>query len=180
MADIPIEKKSGGAARWLWLLALLALIALLIWFFTAEDRVDVDPVIDEEIGGTMLPTTDPMATGEPITGLAMLVDGDAAAMVGREVRLSNVPAGRVPTDAGFWITADSGERMYVVLNEVRTPNTDIEGMVNVTDGSRVDIVGTVRSADEGAPEGAAIPGPTKPLPEGIDQYIEASVVTKTG
>lgn len=108
-----------------------------------------------------------------------LLSGAANAVVGRDVCLTGVPTGSVPADAGFWITGDNGQRKYVILHEVRTPNTPIEGKIDVDQGDRVDILGTVRSADQGVPSGAAIPGPTDPLPDGVTHYIDAQSVTKS-
>jgi len=186
MAEIPIEKKSGGIPWWVWLLLAAALAALLIWAFTGNDRDD--PAL-EQTAAVTAPVAgedsmaanqmDASATGGPITDLNMLLTGDANALVGREVRLSGVPAGSVPADAGFWVTGDNGQREYVILHEVRTPNTPIEGKINVNQGDRLDIVGTVRSADQGVPKDAAIPAPTAPLPEGVTHYIDARSVTKS-
>ena len=66
----------------------------------------------------------------------------------------------------------------MILHEVRTPETPIEGEINVNKGDRLGIVGTVRSAADGVPKDAAIPGPTAPLPNGVDHYIDAQSVKK--
>ena len=181
MAEIPIEKKSGGGIPgWVWLLIALLIAGILLWVFTGDDdrdeRVAETPVATQPMDTAQVGSAG--GTDGPITDLGMLMTGGEE-MVGRQVQLTNVPAGDVPTDAGFWITGENNAREYVVINEVRTPNTPIEGKVDVNPGDRVDIVGTVRSAAAGAPEGAAIPAPTAPLPEGIGHYIEAERVTKT-
>ena len=208
MAEIPIEKKGGGIPWWVWLVLAALLIALAVWIFGDNDRGDgalespavvtgeaIAPVgaenalapVDPAAGGTAAAGTAAAgsaaggaaaaAPGGPITNLDQLIGAPADAVVGREVRLTNVPAGPVPNDAGFWITGANG-REYVILHEVRTPNTPIEGKINVDKGNRLDIIGTVRSAAEGVPKNAAIPGPTAPLPAGVVHYIDAQSVTQ--
>ena len=189
MTEIPIEKK-GGAAWWIWLILAAIVIALLIWLFAGRDggndavqtsaTTTAPAVADSAAGAGAVPGNNAPASadGAPITDLATLLNGPADAVVGRQVRLTNVAAGSVPADAGFWITGEGGKREYVILHEVRRPNTPIEGKIDVDQGDHLDIVGTVRSAAEGVPSDAAIPGPTKPLPTGVDQYIDAQSVTK--
>ena len=84
----------------------------------------------------------------------------------------------MPDDAGFYLVGAGGERVWVVLQEVRTPNTPIEGRVDVDEGDTVDVVGTYTD-DASARQGAAIPGPTQPLPDGVTRYILASRVTQS-
>lgn len=192
MAEIPIEKKSGGIPWWVWLIVAAMVIALLVWLFAGHDRDRgvaqtsaatgaAPPAYGADGTGAASGGTDLAATGAaaPITDLATLLNGTADAVVGRQVRLTNVAAGAVPADAGFWITGEGGKREYVILHEVRTPNTPVESKIDVVQGDRLDITGTVRLAADGVPEDAAIPGPTAPLPAGVEHYIDAGSVTKT-
>lgn len=161
MTEIPIEKK-GGIAWWIWLIIAAIVIALLIWLFAGRDQRN-DAV--QTTAPTALPAAADNAPGPgalaanhandaaasatrgaPITDLATLLNGPANAVVGRQVRLTNVPAGVVPADAGFWITGEGDKGEYVILHEVRTLNTPIEGRIDVNKGDHLDIVGTVRSA----------------------------------
>ncbi|MDT0575284.1 hypothetical protein RM533_03700 [Croceicoccus sp. F390] len=182
MAEIPVEKK-GGIPWWVWLLLAAIIVALLIWAFSDDDDVEV---VDNAavVGAPVEPsvtedTVAPVVADGAITDLSTLLAATDGSLVGRDVQLTNVLAGDVPDDAGFWIMGDNNQKMWVVLDEVRTPNTPIEGRVDVDKGDRVDIVGTVRSADAGSPPDAAIPGPTKPLPEGVSQFIYASRVLQS-
>ena len=178
MAEIPVEKKSGFP--WWLLLLLLLLLAGLIWWLVAagdDDEVVVDePVVAEE---TLAGTDADTVGGDAITDVALIATTSDGSLEGRTVRLTGVEAGEVPDDAGFWIMAPGGERVWVVLEEVLTPDTPIEGRVDVDQGDRVDIVGTIVNADEGSPPDAAIPGPTKPLPDGINHFIHAERVTQS-
>lgn len=181
MAEIPIERKNKGMPWWAWLLIALVIAAILWWLLTGrdDDRVAQSPAPATVSQTAVVPTGREQAFASPITDLSTLLTGNDGAVVGRQVQLTNVPAGDVPADAGFWITGDNGAREYVILHEVRTPNTPIEGKIDVNKGDRLDITGTVRSASEGVPEDAAIPGPTAPLPAGVKHYVDADSVTKT-
>lgn len=191
MAEIPVEKK-GGIPWWVWLLLALLLLGLLFWLFADDDEAEiVDPVApvavetdvgalpadDAALAGAAAGTAAGVAADGPITDLATIASATDDSLVGREVRLTNVLAPAVPEDAGFWV-GEGSERVWVVLEEVRTPGTPIEGRVNVDPGDRVDIIGTLRSNPE-ARAGAAIPGPTAPLPEGVTRYIYATRVTQS-
>lgn len=181
MAEIPIERKNKGVAWWVWLLIALLIAAILWWLLAGRDDDGVaQPQAPAAVSQTaVVPTGGEQAAAGPITDLGTLLTGTDDAVVGRQVQLTNVPAGDVPADAGFWITGENGAREYVILHEVRTPNTPIEGKIDVNKGDRLDITGTVRSASEGVPKDAAIPGPTAPLPDGVKHYIDAESVTKT-
>ena len=183
MAEIPIEKKRGGGAWWLWALIAAIVLALLLWLFLGndDDRNAVQPAtttaaitapVNPDANAAGYANADANQTGA-ITDLQTLGNGQDASLVGRNVQLTNVPVGDVSGDANFWITGENGQRYYVVLNEVRTPNTPIEGRVDINKGDRVDVTGTIRSASNGAPEGAAAGTKTDPIPAGVNQYIYA-------
>lgn len=196
MAEIPVEKK-GGIPWWVWLLLALLLLGLLFWLFADNDEAERVPVagtepvaVETDVGtvATVAPGAGAAAgaavagaggevPGGPITDLATIASATGDSLVGREVRLTNVLAPAVPEDAGFWV-GEGNQRVWVVLEEVRAPNTPFEGRVNVDPGDRVDIVGTVQN-DPAARRGAAIPGPTAPLPDGVTHYIYATRVTQS-
>lgn len=179
MADIKIEKK-GSSLWWLWLLIALVVIGMLLWLFLGNNHRDTTtaqaPVVAtapmQPAGDANMTSVEGTADG-PITDLATVIGSNDGSLVGRDVRLSSVPVGDVVGDASFWLTGADGKRVYVVLDEVRTPGTPIEGRVDVDKGNNVDLVGTIRSASNGAPEGAATGTQTDPLPAGVTQYIYA-------
>lgn len=194
MAEIPVERK-GGIPWWVWLLLALLLLALLWWLLVDDDDevavVDTGaPAVVETDGGALPAETaaagaaaGAAAADGPITDLALIASRSDGSLDGRPVRLTGVRAGSVPEDAGFWLIPAAGDtqrdRVWVVLEEVRTPNTPIEGRVDVDEGDVVDVVGVMRRAGSDAREGAAIPGPTAPLPDGVPHYIYATSVTQS-
>ena len=179
MADIKIEKK-GGSLWWLWALIALIVLALLAWFllFNHNDRnaqaVATAPAA-QQTDMTPVDRAGPV-DAQPITDMATITSGNDAQLVGRNVQLGGAPVGEMAGDASFWITGADGKREYVVLNEAATPGTPVEGRVNVNQGDKVDIVGTLMAASDGAPQGAAMGTKTDPLPAGITNFIYAQSV----
>ncbi|WP_424494260.1 hypothetical protein [Salinimicrobium sp. GXAS 041] len=55
MADIDIEKKSGGS-KWIWIILGLIILALLIWWFTADDDEPLEESEIEEVDTTTTET----------------------------------------------------------------------------------------------------------------------------
>ena len=112
MADIDLERKSGGGKGWLWgLLALLALIAI-VWWVWPDDEADVAGAEIEAVQ----PVT-PAATPEPVaTGEATLADimGNPGQYVGQSFPGGQVTIGEVPTDRGFWIQ-EQGQRLFAII-----------------------------------------------------------------
>lgn len=179
MADIKIEKK-GSSLWWLWALIALLILGALIWFFVARSDDDrrpaqaVQAAAGEQPAMSASPPPAAIATDAgPITDLATITGSQDGSLIGRDVKLNDVPVGDVPGDASFWVNGADGKQVYVVLHEVATPNTAMEGRVDVDKGDKVDLVGTLHAASEGAPEGAAIGTKTDPLPAGITQFIYA-------
>jgi hypothetical protein len=136
MAEIPVAKNSG--ARWLWwLLAAVVAIALLIWILNAGDDTDDavavgEPAVERAAG----------VTDDPITQVAMLT-GAATPMMGREVALERVTVQSVVGDRAFYIGPNANETVLVVLDEVPTPTTAIEGRYDVTPGQVINVMGVV-------------------------------------
>lgn len=164
MAEIPIERKSG-VPWWVWLLAALLIVALLWWLLDDGDGAETAYTDAPVATGTMPTET---VTPPAITSLAAIARPDAA-IDGRAVNLDGVAVQQVISDAGFWIGASADERVYVLLNEQRTPGTPTEGRVDVNPGQTVNIDGTVRSSTEGLGQGLV-------LPEGVTDFIWADSV----
>jgi len=157
MAEIPVEKKSSMAWLW-WLLLLAGLAALLWWAFAAndvdgdleEDLVDVDAVettANDDMDVDNLPTN---ADGQTVlTGLAGLAN--IGNVIGRDVELVDVPVNRVVGDEAFTIGEGDNETL-VMFDEYPTPNTPMEGHVDVNPGSNVTLIGNVRAMPDVLPE----------------------------
>lgn len=140
MAEIPVEKKSNSL---IWWLLLLAGLAALIWFLLANDD-EVDPVAsDDDIVATE--TIDPEVTEvEALSGVAAL--GTLGTMVGRDITLDGVEVNRVIGDMAFTV-GEGADETLVRFDEVPTPDTPREGLVDVNPGSTVSITGNVRDLD---------------------------------
>ena len=178
MAEIPVEKK-GGIPWWVWLLLALLVAALLWWLL--DDRDQPEQIAAAPYEETVAPAeiaTAPAApaavvdtTSGPITDLAAFGGGTAAAgIVGRQVELNGVPVAEMVSDAGFYIGSSPADRVYVLLDEQKTPNQPGEGRVNVNQGQTIALSGTVRSAADGVASGLV-------LPQGVERYIWAEKVT---
>lgn len=178
MAEIPVERKSG-MPWWVWLVLAALAIALLIWIFADDDReayetaavapvavapVSTDPVgtvdpVDNTAAATATGTPPPGAqagTTGPITDLAALTaGGDMSAMVGRQVNLTAVPVTQMAGDRTFFV-GEGSNRLFVILPEGR-PGMPTEDSINVNQGQRVTVSGTIQPA-QGSMSGAKIEG----------------------
>lgn len=145
MAEIPVEKKSSGALFW-WLLLLAGIAALVWWLISASDETELYADADNTAVMTDVDADDAMngAMADTITSVAVL--GSLGTMIGQNVDFDNVAINRVIGDMAF--TVGEGENETLVLfNEIQTPNTEKEGLVDINPGSRVDLDGEVRKLD---------------------------------
>ncbi len=148
MAEIPVEKKSS--LSWLWWLLLLAGIAALVWWLIAANDDDADVDLDDGVAvegsadyddtmtGDMSADTGEMVAVTGVAGLATLGE-----MIGRDVELTGVAVNEVVGDEAFTVGEGANETL-VMFDEERTPNTPMEGNVDVNPGSNVTIRGEVR------------------------------------
>ena len=110
MAEIDMQKKSGGGLGWLWgLLALLAVILLVWWIWPDDDDEVVDTPVAEAPLGT---TPEPVAQG-PGASIGDIL-GNPAAHVDQPWQNESVRVVEVPTDRGFWIE-DQGQRLFAIV-----------------------------------------------------------------
>lgn len=141
MAEGPGTTKRFG---WLWIAVLAALAVLaLIWIFTDEDDAATDPA------DLAAETTPAITTAGPVdvvavSEVAMLAN--IQPMIGRDVEFTDVAVNRVIGDEGFTVGEGDAETL-VMFDERPTPDTPMEGHVDVNPGSRVTLSGTVRSLE---------------------------------
>lgn len=132
MAEIRMEKKSGGMA-WLWILLAILLIALLAWLFW-PDRDEAATAV-----ATATETGQTATSSEAETPTLATILENPGQWIGREYS-GTVAVPEVPTDRGFWIE-ENGARMFAILvDEPREVPKDINP------GQQVRIRGTVRDA----------------------------------
>ncbi len=118
MAEIPVEKKSN--LSWLWWLLLLAGIIALLWAIFDNDD-DTPDVLEED--------TDIVAN-----------------RIGDDVNLDTVPVNRVIGDMGFTVGEGANETL-IRFDQVQTPETAREGLIDVNPGSTVSLAGNVQALD---------------------------------
>ena len=110
-------EKKGSFPWWLLLLGA-ALLGLLLWMFAAGDD-------DADVRTTAYT---PVAVNSAI-------DMDEAYVT------------ELTGDMSFYARAEDGETYFVVFDEVPTPGTAKEGMLDINEGDYVDITGTLRNRD---------------------------------
>lgn len=153
MAEIPVEKKSN--LSWLWWLLLLAGIIALLWAIFDNDDDTPEVLQDEEtavVGTQTEPAIDTDATdtttAEAATGAVVTVDALSSLgdRIGGDVNLDAVAVNRVIGDMGFTVGEGANETL-VRFDEVQTPNTAREGLIDVNPGSTVSLGGNVQQLD---------------------------------
>lgn len=152
MAEIPVEKKSS--LSWLWWLLLLLGIAALVWWLIADNDDDAEVDLDDGVAVEGNAEYDDAMTGDSgemvaITGVAGLAS--LGEMIGRDVELTDVAVNEVVGDEAFTVGEGANETL-VMFDEERTPNTAMEGNVDVNPGSNVTIRGEVREFPGGLPQ----------------------------
>ena len=149
MAEIPVEKKSSMSLL-PWLLLAAGVIALLWWLLAEGDDPDAQATLDDDVAAQTYDTegaedeewTVDEDGAVALTGMAGLASlGD---LIGRDVALTDVAVNRVVGDEAFTIGEGDNETL-VMFDEERTPNTPMEGNVDVNPGSNVTIRGEVRA-----------------------------------
>ncbi len=151
MAEIPVEKKSSMA--WLWWLLLLAGVLALLWaiFDNDDDTPDVlqdDSVEAVETAPVVEGADADMVTADGATGAITTIAGLAGldGRIGSTVDLETVTVNRVIGDMAFTIGTGADETL-VRFDEVQTPGTPREGLIDVNPGSVVSLAGNVRELD---------------------------------
>ena len=87
---------------------------------------------------------DQTANADEITDYAMLTGAaDKQTLVGKRVNLKNLKVLSVPGDRTFYVGDNEGQKIFVVLDEVKTPNTAIEGRYDITAGQTVSLNGII-------------------------------------
>ncbi|WP_390475571.1 hypothetical protein [Altererythrobacter sp. MTPC7] len=154
---------------WFWWLLLLAGIAALLWaiFDNDDDTPDMldndmaevttdGPIVEEDDLTLDAPGTDAdAADADTDTGAAAAAGGAVTTLaalsslgdrIGNEVELDTVAVNRVIGDMAFTIGEGDNETL-VRFDEVQTPDTAREGLIDVNPGSTVSLAGTVRRLD---------------------------------
>ncbi len=134
-----VARLRGRRSRsWLWVLPLLALVALGAWLLrNPELRRDARNAIEER---------DVVGTSGRSSGTITELSDVRAAEPGGRAELSNVLVTDVTGDETFWV-GTGGERLRVQFAEHAT-SAD-ENRVRVRSGQKVDLSGTLRNGQNG-------------------------------
>ncbi len=82
--------------------------------------------------------------GAEITDVLIIVaEPNRPSLVGRRVRFTNVKVQDVVGDRTFYVGPGANQRMFVALEEEPSPNSPVEGKVNVNPGQTVSFTGTI-------------------------------------
>ena len=178
MAEIKVQRKPGGL--W-WILLLVALLGLvLIWWLTTragDDGAGADRLAEAPPAASdpAVPASGAEAgAGAPVTDMnTILTAADARTLIGRDVRLEDIAVQEMVGDAAFWIGAQGGERVLVILDQqIPSPPASVEGRVNVNAGQTVDIRGRMRAATD-LPAAAGLEPRERDAARGEQVYIWA-------
>jgi len=83
-------------------------------------------------------------TGDEITDVLIIVaEPNRPSLVGRRVRFTNVKVQDVVGDRTFYVGPGANQRMFVALEEEPSPNSPVEGKVDVNPGQTVSFTGTI-------------------------------------
>ncbi|HXG85209.1 MAG TPA: hypothetical protein VNI84_14405 [Pyrinomonadaceae bacterium] len=83
-------------------------------------------------------------TGDEITDVLIVVaEPNRPSLVGRRVRFTNVKVQDVVGDRTFYVGPSASQRMFVALEEEPSPNSPVEGKVDVNPGQTVSFTGTI-------------------------------------
>ena len=104
---------------------------------------------EEEIGTTTISETvvEPVEDIEivPITDIVVIATAvDVADMVGKEVDLDGLVVQNVMGDVAFTVGPDPQSQVLVILDQVPTPDTPMEGEVDVDTTDLIDLTGVIR------------------------------------
>ena len=84
------------------------------------------------------------AIGNEITDYSVLVNPqNPQSLVGKRVRLTNMKVQSVVGDRTFYVGPSESQRVFVVLDQVKTPNTATEGRYDINAGQTISINGIV-------------------------------------
>lgn len=146
MAEIRVERKSG-IPWWVYLLGVLALVALLLFGVrgcgtprTAAVTTGTEPprITTQGVG---------TATGARVTDVNVFGSAaDKKSLVGRDVELQNVSVARVLSDRVFTVTAGAAE-MFVMLDD-RLNRGAAEQAIQARPGQMVNLSGSFRAVPD--------------------------------
>ncbi|MEN3971973.1 hypothetical protein WJS89_04765 [Sphingomicrobium sp. XHP0235] len=162
MAEIPVEKRSSGIPWWVWVLALLAIIALVWWLIAANDD---DAAADADADAVEY-------SADPSNDIMVMDDTELTDVlaIGSSIDVDNVRVTELAGDMSFWADIDE-RRTFVIFDQEQTPADMTEGEFDINPGSMLSITGDVFASDEAIP--SAIDAQ---VPANVDRYVVARTI----
>lgn len=174
MAEIPVERKTGGLPWWLIPLLLLLILIPLLWFFgrscssvpasNSNSNGNANRVVTSANSATGNGANSPMAnvgntngstisvdnkgtaTGERVTDVNIFGStADKLSLVGRGVTLTKVKVNRVLSDHIFTVTSGQGE-LFAFLDQNLLNAGSKEKQIKMRPGQIVNLGGEFRRA----------------------------------
>lgn len=151
-----VEREVGGGVRWGWIWIIIAIIVILVvWFggfgwggpggFLMRHQKPLPAAPNANVQQNPAPLTQgrqPNSAAVGGDGVQILTSTHKSALVGQPFDIRNVPVEEKDGDHAVWIGANNLEPMLVVLVGQEATNAD----AGITQGSRVDVTGTVERA----------------------------------
>lgn len=152
-----VTREVGGGMRWGWIWILVVIIVILVvWFggfgwggsagfLTGRHRQPLPAAPNANVQQNPAAVTQgqqPNSSALGGDGVQILTATHKAALVGQPFDIRNVPVTEKDGNHAFWIGANGGEPMLVVLVGGEAAAADAA----IPQGSRVDITGTVERA----------------------------------
>lgn len=136
MADISVERKSGGMT-WLWaLLAVAAVVGFMFWLYAASQEVETAAVVEADSAAAA--PAGPTGEAAELSAIAATPD----AFAGRTLQVEGVPVAATVGPRAFWGDVPGQNPFLVVFGP------GVQATENVAAGQTYTIVGTVQAVDE--------------------------------
>ncbi len=159
MANIPIEKKSGGFPLLPVILGALAVLALLFFLMRGCDDNNprtADGIVEDSLTANPDAGLGPNDVPDSLGALFTSVDDifrDSTAWTtynGRAARFNNVRVTSVVGDSTFYVQSNNGQRLFVVLEGLgeNEPGGPPDGQMAVKVGDQLNLEGTLVRNDD--------------------------------
>ena len=137
MADISVQKKSGGDLTWVWATAaVIAIIGLMAWLVSTQDSATTTAATTA--ADTVADVTAPAAETVELSAVGAAPDQ----FVGRTLQIESVPVAAPLGNRGFWADIPGANPFLVIVDP------SVSDVSWVGSGGAPSVVGTVQPVTE--------------------------------